>query len=52
MSRTGLIMTVLGVCVSGSIADVHTGDVSSSHGFKSHLKQFFRSIIVLTHIIL
>jgi len=41
MSSYGLIMMVLGVCISGTTAAVHTGDVGSSHGFGPHLKQFF-----------
>jgi len=43
-------MMVLGFCVSGSTAAVHTGDASSSHGFKSHLMHFFSFNNFLMHI--
>jgi len=41
MPSYGLIITVLGVCVSGSTAAVHTGDAGSSRRFEPHLKLFF-----------
>jgi len=42
MSSYGLIMMVLGVCVSGNTAAaVHNGDAGSSRWFESHLKQIF-----------
>jgi len=46
MSSYGLIMMVLGVCVSGSTTVVHTGDAGSSPKF------IFCSIIFLMHIII
>jgi len=51
MSSYGYIVMILGFCVSGSTAAVHSGEWIEVHEFESHLKQFFCSIIFLMHIV-